>query len=323
MKGARAAEKAVAGDGPRAFWTRLPTIWLLLTLIAYFYLGARPGGRAPIWVFHQGRAILAIGAALGLALAGGWSLWRRPVLQPGRARALVLLALALGLSQWPLPYPTSREREPSTVEFRLPVEGEWRVVHGGYGREENLYSLLTADRRFALALVKERDGETRRPGAEAGFSPRDYLAWGEPVLAAAAGRVVSVRDGLEDAASPLGVPGDPFLGNRVVLEVAPGEYLYTSHLARGSIAVAEGDEVWAGQLLGRVGFSGRPALTREPHVLVHLQTRDEDGWGEAIPWTFQDFVADGRPVGVGVPRGGLAAGRPAGQLVRPAPSEDE
>lgn len=314
---------AATDDRPRAGWTRLPTIWLLLTLAAYLYLGARPGGRAPIWVYHHGRVILAVGAAFGLAAAGAWSLWKRPVLQPGRARALVMLAVALGLSQWPLPYPTSRERAPSSVVFRLPVAGEWRVVHGGYGRAENLYSLLTADRRFALALVKEAAGETRRPGAGDTFSPAEFLAYGEPVLAAAAGRVVSVRDGLPDATSPLGVAEDPFLGNRVVLEVAPGEFLFTSHLAPGSIAVAEGDEVVSGQLLGRVGFSGRPGLTREPHVAVHLQTSAQDGWGEAIPWSFHDYVADGRPVRVGVPRGGLAGGRPAGQLVRPASGSSE
>lgn len=302
-----------------AGWTRLPTAWMLLVLISYLYLGSRPGGRAPIWVYDQGRALLAVGAALGLGVGLAWCLYRKPFFQPGRSRALILLVLALGLSQWPLPYPTSREKIPSTVGFQLPIQGEWRVVHGGYGKEENIYSLLTADRRYAMVLVREEEGSTRRDGGgDRTFDPGDFLAWNEPVLAAASGRVISVRDGLEDARATTGSPGDPVLGNRVVIEVAPGEYLFTSHLLAGTITVAEGEVVQAGAELGRVGYSGRPFLTREPHVAVHLQTTPEDSWGEAIPWSFTGYLANGRPVEVGVPRGGLSAGRPAGELVRPA-----
>lgn len=301
-------------------WTRLPVLLLVLTVVAYLYLGARPGGRGPIWVFGAGRAWLGATAALALVSAAAWSALRRPFLQPGRGAALGLLALTLGLSQWPLPYPSSRSDRPSSVAFRLPVEGEWRVVHGGEGREANLFSILSHDRRYALALVREEGGVTRRADADpATFRPGDFLAYGEPVLAPADGRVVAVRDGLPDAALPLGDPDGPALGNRVVLEVAEGEYAFVSHLQPGSILVHEGDRITAGTPVGRVGFSGRSPLTREPHVEVHLQTTPEDGWGEGVPWSFRGYEADGRAVERGLPRGGIRDGRPAGERVRALP----
>jgi len=310
----RAAGLPPAGRDP---WIWIGGGWLALTLLAYLYLGARPGGRGPIRVYHEGRAMLALGAAGSLALGAAWCAWRRPFRQGRRLRGLAGLALAIGLAQWPLPYPTSREDRPSSVAFRLPVEGEWRTVHGGEGREANLYSVLTHDRRYALVLVREANGSTRRPEASgASFRPRDFLAWGEPVLAPAAGQVVAVRDGLADADSPAGRAGDPPFGNRVVIEVAPGEYVFLCHLAAGTIAVRAGARVVAGQTVGRVGFSGRPGLTREPHVALHLATSAEDGWGEAIPWSFVDYQTGGRAIERGVPRGGLRAGRPAGELVR-------
>ena len=298
-------------------WVWIGGGWLGLVLLAYLYLGTRPGGRGPIRVYHEGRALLALGAAFALALGAAWCVWRRPFRQGRRLRGLGSLALAIGLAQWPLPYPTSREQRPSALAFRLPVEGEWRTVHGGEGREANLYSVLTHDRRYALVLVREANGSTRRAEASAAtFRPQDFLAWGSSVLAPAAGRVVAVRDGLADADSPAGRPADPPFGNRVVIEVAPGEFLFLCNLAPGSVTVRTGDEVAAGQVIGRVGFSGRPGLTREPHVALHLATRPEDGWGEAIPWHFADYEADGRRIERGMPRGGLRAGRPVGERVR-------
>jgi hypothetical protein len=97
---------------------------------------------------------------------------------------------------------------------------------------------------------------------------------GVDVLAAAAGKVVAVRDGVPDisirAAGAPSVKGHE-CGNRVGLAVAGGWILDYCHLANGSPRVKVGDSVVVGQPLGRVGLSGE---TEFPHL--HFSVRHEN-----------------------------------------------
>ena len=70
---------------------------------------------------------------------------------------------------------------------------------------------------------------------------------GAPVLTGAAGTVRIVSDGLAD--SPLGSRHlwTDASGNRVVIEVAPDEFLFNCHLQPGSIAVSPQQRVTAGE----------------------------------------------------------------------------
>lgn len=307
------------GTGPE-WWSWLAFSMLGLLLVAFGYLGLRPGGDGPIWVWFYGRFHLSK-AALGLLVVGVlWCALRAPFLQRRRGQALVCLVLVVGLAPWPLPYPSSHEGHPSSVAFRLPVDGEWIVTQGGEGRDVNLLSLLTHDQRWGLHLVKE--GPV--PGASDPSEPRRFPSWGQPVLAAAAGVVVRVRDGLPDP-DRLDLKRDesvPFHGNLVVLQVAEGQFLFTTQLLAGSIEVAEGQPVAAGARLGRVGCSGQLRITIEPHVAVHLQDTPDDLWGEGVPWNLSDFQVDGHRVERGLPRGGGSRGRLGGEKVRQATPAD-
>ena len=94
---------------------------------------------------------------------------------------------------------------------------------------------------------------------------------GVDVIAAAAGRVIAVRDGVQDIS--IRAPGAPSAaghecGNRVGLALGDGWILDYCHLAKGSLAVKVGDEVAVGQRLARVGLSGD---TEFPHV--HFSVR--------------------------------------------------
>ena len=94
---------------------------------------------------------------------------------------------------------------------------------------------------------------------------------GVDVLAAAAGKVVAVRDGVPDIS--IRAPGAPPVaghecGNRVGLAVGGGWILDYCHLAQGSPKVKVGDTVAVGQPLGRVGLSGE---TEFPHL--HFSVR--------------------------------------------------
>jgi murein DD-endopeptidase MepM/ murein hydrolase activator NlpD len=89
---------------------------------------------------------------------------------------------------------------------------------------------------------------------------------GVAVLAAAAGRVVRVRDGVDDVsireAGRERIAGRE-AGNAVVIDHGDGWETQYSHLRKGSVAVRPGDQVEAGQRLALIGLSGN---TEFPHV---------------------------------------------------------
>lgn len=94
---------------------------------------------------------------------------------------------------------------------------------------------------------------------------------GVAVVAAAAGKVLRVRDGVPDRVLGQGAldPQDPQgCGNAVVIEHGGGWITSYCHMARGSVSVKPGDAVTAGQPIGKVGLSG---LTEFPHV--HMEVR--------------------------------------------------
>lgn len=94
---------------------------------------------------------------------------------------------------------------------------------------------------------------------------------GVPVLAAAAGRVKAVRDGMADVSirdiDPADIEGRE-AGNGVVIAHADGWETQYSHLMQGSLRVAPGDEVRAGQALGLIGLSGQSEF---PHLHFSLR----------------------------------------------------
>jgi murein DD-endopeptidase MepM/ murein hydrolase activator NlpD len=100
------------------------------------------------------------------------------------------------------------------------------------------------------------------------FRVRDLgdVARGVAVLAAAAGEVALVRDGVAD-----GFPDEQAAaayegrecGNGVVLDHGDGWRTQYCHLRQGSLALAPGDAVRAGDRIGLVGMSG---LAEFPHL---------------------------------------------------------
>lgn len=101
------------------------------------------------------------------------------------------------------------------------------------------------------------------------------MAAGVDVLAAAPGVVRARRDGVPDIASASASTPDVSgreCGNGVLVERSDGWTLQYCHLRRGSVRVAQGQTVSAGDVLGQIGLSGQ---TQFPHL--HLTVRDADG----------------------------------------------
>lgn len=96
---------------------------------------------------------------------------------------------------------------------------------------------------------------------------------GVEVRAAAAGRVLGVRDGMPDIS--IRDPAAPALegkdcGNGVLIDHGEGWQTQYCHMKLGSILVAPGQAVAAGTVLGQVGLSGN---TEFPHL--HLSVRKD------------------------------------------------
>ncbi|WP_127115435.1 M23 family metallopeptidase [Shimia sediminis] len=94
---------------------------------------------------------------------------------------------------------------------------------------------------------------------------------GVDVLAAAAGRVVGTRDGMQDALvtkDRLAAVKGKECGNGVAIDHGAGWVTQYCHMKRGSISVVKGEIVDAGTPLGQVGLSGK---TEFPHLHMSLR----------------------------------------------------
>lgn len=189
------------------------------------------------------------------------------------------------------------------AKLRLPFArpaagGAWQVLWGGRNAIDN-YHVVAADQSYAIDVAVERDGRLRTPG---GTRNEDFHCWNEPVLAPAAGRIVSaVGDVPDNPAPPAVLPEVPAPGNHVVIDHGKAEYSVIAHFRLGSLAVRAGERVKAGALLGRCGNSGNSTM---PHVHYHLKTKPGAGEGLGLPAFFNGYEADGGFVARGEPQRG-------------------
>lgn len=182
------------------------------------------------------------------------------------------------------------------TELRLPFSGEWYVTAGGRTVEQNQHTLDFSN-RFAYDLVSAEDLElTETPAGNEGFA-----TWGRPILAPAGGTVAAVRDGIPDNAPGDSTRKQAAMGNFVSIDHGRGEFSVLGHLQRGSVRVAVGDRVEAGDVVGLAGNSGN---SNGPHLHFNLQDRAEPNRGRGLPAQFVDYESDGRPVPRGEPERG-------------------
>lgn len=187
--------------------------------------------------------------------------------------------------------PAAPDAPEAQAAYHLPFEGLWWVFWGGDTQLTN-YHAEVSSQRYAYDVVIWKDGATFQGD---GTSNEDYWAWGQPVFAPADGTVVDVVNDLPDIEPNL--PPDQRdaanpAGNHVVIETAEREYVFIGHLQQGSVQVAIGDEVNAGDQLGLTGNSGN---TSEPHIHIHVQDSPDvlDFEASGIPLVFESAVVDG------------------------------
>ncbi|WP_345187362.1 M23 family metallopeptidase [Microbacterium panaciterrae] len=119
-----------------------------------------------------------------------------------------------------------------------------------------------------------------------------YLAFDEPLLAVADGKVVRADTDHPDVA-PQVLPDLSVLedatGNQVVLDLGGGVFATYAHMKQGSATVKVGDTVTKGQEIGRLGNSGN---TSEAHLHFQLQ-RGSLISADNVPWVFDTFESIG------------------------------
>lgn len=151
-------------------------------------------------------------------------------------------------------------------QFSLPLQGQWLITQGHKG--EHTHKL---DWAYAWDFeMQDKDG-LRYAGTETQLS--DYLTFGKPVFASAAGTVAAILEGIPD--NPIGqINTRENWGNYVCINHGYGLYSFYAHLKKGSINVKPGDYLKQGDRLGQVGNSGRSPL---PHLHFQIQLGAEPG----------------------------------------------
>lgn len=151
--------------------------------------------------------------------------------------------------------------EPPRLAFPLGCKvGEtcWVVGHMDHGVGPEVFDYACGRRT--------RDGQVATE-----FAVRDMVAAHSiPVIAMAAGKVLSVRDGMPDGGYLVdkGSVKDRECGNGVVLDHGDGWQAQYCHLRKDSLAVKEGETVAARQTIGMAGMSGRATF---PLLAVELR----------------------------------------------------
>lgn len=192
----------------------------------------------------------------------------------------------------------------------LPVKGR-ALVYDGYdalshhrrsdfrGRLSDEMGITGNFQRFGIDLVViDREGRLWRGD---GKRTSDWLGWGHPVRAAAAGTVAAMHDGQPDnvaigSVDKWGGPkkSDPMssYGNYVLIDHGRGEFTLYGHMRQGSVRVKQGQSVVAGTTIGGIGNSGASG-----GVHLHWERRRGQGFGLANIETQPAYVHDIQLVG--------------------------
>ena len=122
-------------------------------------------------------------------------------------------------------------------------------------------------------------------GTDIALPSRAAMLTGVNVLAAGAGTVKGLRDGIADFAP---VVADKECGNGVLVDHGGGWETQYCHMKQGSVRVQVGDAVVPGSVLGQIGQSG---MAEFPHL--HLSVRHNDA--ELDPFAPDSLTSCGAP----------------------------
>jgi murein DD-endopeptidase MepM/ murein hydrolase activator NlpD len=172
-------------------------------------------------------------------------------------------------------------------KYIFPLRGVW---YAGAGASFHTDHRWAVPEEFALDIAKIGESGLTHKGNGTRFD--DYYAYGADVLAAAPGRVTGIANDQPEDPSAMQRPNETqeayfarlqkeqaerlskglpvIAGNYVMIDHGKKEYSLYAHLQPGSVRAHVGDQVKAGDVIGKLGSSGN---STEPHL--HFQICDE------------------------------------------------
>jgi len=151
-------------------------------------------------------------------------------------------------------------------DYHLPFAGRWFVAHAGDTLNVNHHMRVRAQ-WYGIDFMKVGGSNNRTLFKSDGKVIEDFYSWGESVFAPVSGKLEIVVDSLPD--NPIGIyDRRNICGNHVVIRTGTGRFVFLAHLQNGSVNVKCGDDVKAGQLIGKCGNSGNSSA---PHIHLHTQ----------------------------------------------------
>lgn len=203
-----------------------------------------------------------------------------------------------------LPPPGSAIRE---VVISLPFTGLW-LARNSPARRIPSHGTDLLGERYAIDFIgvdrRHRTADRRDWRTVLANEPAErFFAYGQPILAPAGGIVVEAHDGEVDhvarrsqlALVPYALGQRARLrqgvgaiaGNYVIIALRDsGAFVALAHLRAGSIRVAAGQEVRAGQHVAACGNSGN---STQPHVHVQVMDSADLSVARGVPMAFRSF----------------------------------
>lgn len=258
-----------------------PVAWLLTTLYTGVYIAHLFVAGAWDVVGYPLRYLLPLVYAIVVIRS-----YRQVRTQPRRRQGglqrwvdgfvLLVFVCFLGLGLWGFRY------DDAPVELAVPFEqGRYIVRQGGNSPLLNYHNPYPPQ-RYALDITALNAAGLRAAGLYPSELDR-YAIFGKTVTSPCDGEVTAAVDGYPDLNPPAADPDNP-PGNHVIIH-CHGVNVVLAHLQQHSVAVAAGDRVVVGQMLGNVGNSGN---TSEPHLHLHaVRAAEKDAHnGEGVPIRF-------------------------------------
>jgi hypothetical protein len=204
----------------------------------------------------------------------------------------------------PLDYVVARLKvaEDKPVVIGAPLAGAGWVAGNGCCNPEIIHrgSVLSVNgalydaQRFAIDWMRV-DEQGRLVHGDLS-DVHNYTCYGADVLGVADGKVVGMRNDLDDQKpgklpDPNTVSIDTVNGNHVVLDIGGGYFAFYAHMQKNSITVHVGDQVKKGAVLGKLGNSGN---TSGPHLHFHIMTGPSVLGSDGVPYVIESFDLAGQ-----------------------------
>jgi hypothetical protein len=189
-------------------------------------------------------------------------------------------------------------------KYIFPLRGVW---YAGWGASFHTGHRWAVPEEFALDIAKIGESGLSHKGDGTRFN--DYYGYGADVLAAANGRVTSVANDQPEDPSAMQRPNESqeaysarlqkeqaerlakgptaIAGNYVMIDHGKNEYSLYAHLQPGSVRVHIGDQVKAGDVIGKLGSSGN---STEPHLHFHVCDKADPLMCAGIPVNFSNLT---------------------------------